>query len=109
MAPFRSCWSSPATLLHCRSRGTRARRLRPDRRLASTLLGGLAPAGQVVGGVDESDMREGLWEVADQTAGLDVVLFRQQAEVVAQLEQSIEQAFAFLRAPRQDQGIDQPE
>ena len=48
--------------------------------------------------VDQRDMREGLGKVADQALALDVVLFRKQAEVVAQLEQAFKERSCILHA-----------
>ena len=53
------------------------------RSLAGALLGWPAAASEVVGGVDQGDVREGLREVADQASRTHVVLFRQQSDVVA--------------------------
>src|SRR3954469_135871 len=47
-------------------------------------------AGQGSGGVDERHMAEGLREVADQSAGLGVVLLGEESDVVAQGQQPFE-------------------
>jgi hypothetical protein len=47
--------------------------------------------GEVAGGGDERDMREGLREVADQTLGPRIVLLGEQPDIVAQCQQPFEQ------------------
>jgi len=54
-------------------------------------------------------MREGLREIADQPAGLRIVLFAQQADIIAQIEQAIEQRPRVMPSALQHIGINQPE
>src|SRR3546814_15407414 len=67
------------------------------------LLGRTAAAAQVVAGVDQADMRERLREVAELAAEPRVVLLGEQAEVVAQCEQALEQRLGV--APAADHGV----
>ena len=52
------------------------------------------PALELVGGADQRQVREGLREVADEPPVLRVVLLREQADVVGQLEQPLASARA---------------
>ncbi len=54
-------------------------------------------------------MREGLGEVARHAAGFDVVLLRHQTQVVAQLEQPLEQRSRVVDPAQQHIGVGQPE
>jgi hypothetical protein len=62
------------------------------RRLLSAIFGGPAPAVEVPGGIDQTDVRKGLRKVAEQPAGARLALFGQQADVVAQREQPLKNA-----------------
>src|SRR5688572_6314454 len=62
---------------------------RRDSGVAPVLCGTVAP-GQVARGVDQPDVRERLREVADLALEAAVVLLGQQADVVAQREQALE-------------------
>src|ERR1700759_1315295 len=53
------------------------------------LLRGPLRAGQVVGGVDQCDVREGLWEVSDLPTEARVVLFCEKSDIVAQRQQTL--------------------
>ena len=46
---------------------------------------------QIVGGIDQGNMRERLRKVADETLGARIVLLRQQPDVVARPAQALEQ------------------
>ena len=47
---------------------------------------------EVEGGIDQRDVRESLREVADQAFALDIVFLGEQAEIVAQRKQALEEA-----------------
>src|SRR5580698_8220316 len=64
---------------------------------------------QIECGVDQGDMREGLGEIADQTLELDIELFREQAEVVAQLEKAFEESLRIFDAADGLERADHPE
>ena len=66
-------------------------------------------AREVMGGVDECHVRERLWEVADETTCVGVVLLGQKADVVPQVEQSLEEPSCVIDASHQDIGVRQPE
>ena len=69
----------------------RPRRSGTERFLAfSPMLGGSIRAREVVRRVYQSDLREGLREIADLAAGARVVFLRQQSDIVAQLEEALE-------------------
>src|ERR1039458_8018724 len=53
---------------------------------------------QIEGRVDQCDVREGLREVSDQAFPLDVVFLREQAEIVAQSQQPLEERPRVLEA-----------
>src|SRR5437762_14361751 len=54
------------------------------------MLGWPVRTRQVMGRIDQRDMREGLREIADLPAGSGVVFLRQQSEIVAQIEKPFE-------------------
>src|SRR6202035_3355121 len=69
-----------------------ARRLRLGHSLlAAPLFGRLGPRGEVEGGVHQADVRERLREVSDQALALEVVLLREQPDVVGAGDQALEQ------------------
>src|ERR1700681_1915506 len=51
---------------------------------------------QVVGGIDQGDMGKRLWKVTDHTAAPRVVFLGEQAEIVAQRQQTIEQGLCLV-------------
>src|SRR5690348_13455070 len=61
------------------------------------------------GGVDQGDVRERLREVADQPAAADVVLLGEEADVVAQREQSLEELPRLVAAAGQREIVGEPE
>ena len=54
-------------------------------------------------------MRERLREVAELTAALRVVFLREQADVVAEVEQALEQLARLVSLPLPGQHLDEPE
>ena len=64
---------------------------------------------EVEGRVDERDVRESLREVADQAFAIDVVFLGEQAEVVAQGEQALEEALRIFGAADGFEAADHPE
>src|SRR5829696_8377610 len=65
--------------------------------------------GQVVGRVDEGDVGERLGEVAELAAGRRVELLSQQADVVAEGEEALEDGQRLLTPAHQGQVVGQPE
>src|SRR5580698_4102369 len=70
---------------------------------------GMVLAIEVEGGVDHRDVGKSLGEVADEAFELDVVLLGEQAEVVAQGEQAIEEAARVVGAADGFEATDHPE
>ena len=64
---------------------------------------------QVVGRVDEPDVRERLREVAEQPFRGRVVFLRDQAEVVAEREQPLEEPARLVAPPLHQERVDEPE
>src|SRR3546814_647506 len=80
------------------------------------LAGGVADGGagfgggvEVVRGVDERDVREGLGEVAELVAAVRVVLLGEQADVVADRQQVLEPGERVLAPADQRQRVAEPE
>src|SRR5690242_17248837 len=73
------------------------------------LLRGALRAGQVVGGVDQRDVRESLWEVSDLAREARVVLLCKKSDIVAQRQQALEKLAGLVHAPLQDVVVGQPE
>src|SRR5271169_5999934 len=65
-------------------------------------------AGQVVGGVDQRDMREGLWEVSDLAREARVELLCEKSDIVAQRQQTLEKLAGLVDASLQDIVVGQP-
>src|SRR5258708_32096188 len=63
---------------------------------------------QVEGGVDERDVREGLREVPELPSETRVILLRQEADIVAQCQQALEQFPRLGDAPLQDEVVGEP-
>ena len=74
----------------------------------SALLRGSLRAGQVVGGVDQRDVREGLRKVADLAGEARVVLLGEESDVVTQRKQVLEKLAGLLDASLQDEIVGQP-
>ena len=64
---------------------------------------------QVVGGVDQGHVGEGLGEVAHLALGHGVVFLGQQTEVVAEADQTIEQGVGVVVPADQVEAVGQPE
>ena len=62
-----------------------------------------------MGGVDESDVAEGLRHIAQHPARDGVVLLAEQPDVVAQTQQPVEQRLCVVMVADQRQTLDQPE
>ena len=73
------------------------------------MLGRSGRMAEVVGGVDEGDVGERLRKVADLPPRARVVLLGEQADVVAQREQPLEQRPRLVVAPLQDVVVGEPE
>ena len=63
---------------------------------------------QVVGRVDEADVRESLWEIADESSLRPIVLLSQQTEVIPHCQESVKQRCGVIDAVEHDIGIGQP-
>src|SRR5271167_2878973 len=72
------------------------------------LLRGPLRAGQVVGGIDQRDVREGLWEVPDLAREVRVVLLCEKSDIVAQGQQALEKLAGLVDASLQDIVVGQP-
>ena len=70
---------------------------------------GLCPLSQIEGGIDQRDMRQRLRKIAQQMAGFGIVLLAQQANVVANGQEALEQSASIILAVYQHVGIHQPE
>src|SRR6476660_9653808 len=70
---------------------------------------GSVGVGQVPGGVDERDVRERLRKVADEALLHDVVLLRQQSQIVSQRQEPAKQLVRLARASLQRVVVRQPE
>jgi hypothetical protein len=68
----------------------------------------LHPA-QVEGSIHQSHMGEGLREIADHPPGQRVVLLSQQADVVAESQQTFKERSALLLTPLKNEVVGQPE
>src|SRR5712691_200411 len=77
--------------------------------LPRSLMYRLGCVTEVMRGVDERDVRERLREVADLAAAARVVLLGQQADVVAQREDPLEQRARLVDAPEQHVRVGEPE
>ena len=62
-----------------------------------------------VGADDQAEVREGLREVADLAPERRVVLLGEEAEVVAQAQQPLEEALGLVEAPGEGVVVDEPE
>src|SRR5205814_20218 len=86
---------------------------RPASRCSAGRGGSLARRGRVLREVvcrdDETDVRERLREVPEQALRVRVVLLRDQAEVVPESEQLLEQRDRLVAAALQHERIDEPE
>src|SRR6266446_2696532 len=76
-----------------------------DGLIAGALLGRLLGARQVEAGVDERHVAEGLRVIALLASQVRLVLLGQQAEVVADGEQALEQLFGVGTAADRDIGV----
>src|SRR5437868_2214304 len=73
------------------------------------MLGWSISPGQVMRGIDQRDMRERLREIAHLPAGSRIVFLRQQSEIVAQIEEPLEQRPRVHIAALQDIIVGEPE
>ena len=46
--------------------------------------------GEIVGAIDQGEMRKGLWEISDLPTRSNVIFFGEQADVVAKGDQAFE-------------------
>ena len=66
-------------------------------------------SGEGVGGVDEPDVGECLWEVAEQLTGGGVDLFGEQADVVGEADEAFEERACPVQFADLGQALDEPE
>src|SRR5688572_29761181 len=64
---------------------------------------------QVAGGVDQADVRKGLWKIAEQPSALRIAHLRQQPHVILQPQQALENLARFVVTILQRQVIGEPE
>lgn len=64
---------------------------------------------QVVGGVDEANVRERLWEVPELTLLPGIIFFGKQPEVVSNGQEALEEEFGLGLAARKGQVVGEPE
>jgi hypothetical protein len=64
---------------------------------------------QVVGSVHESDVREGLREIAQQPLSVRVILLGKQSDIVAKCQQPLEEALRLLAPVEQNPVVGEPE
>jgi hypothetical protein len=62
------------------------------RLFAAALLGRFIHTGQVMRAVHQGDMRKSLRKIPDQAAPRNVVFFREQADIVAKIDELVEQS-----------------
>src|ERR1700730_2857592 len=78
-------------------------------RVSGTLLAWFRRTGDIVRRVNKRNMGECLGEAANQTLSASVVFLREQADVVAQADQPLEQVPRVGGASDQDIGAGEPE
>src|SRR5262245_10089912 len=82
----------------------------PERRgLAALAIRALLWPREVEGRADQADVREGLWEVPDESSADRIVLLTQQPDVVAQAEEAFEVFDRLLLTARDRQVVRVPE
>jgi len=59
--------------------------------------------------VDQTDMAERLWKIAEHAAGARVVFLGEQTEIILQREQALEKHARIIETPLQDVIVRQPE
>ena len=64
---------------------------------------------EIAGSTDDREVGEGLREIAEKSTLSDIILFRQQADIVPQPEQALEQGTPLVHTALQDQVVRQPE
>ncbi len=76
--------------------------------LGTAFFGGVAGGEEILGGVDEGEVRKGLGEIAGETAEVGVVFFREKTERGAERKQAFEEGEGFVAATEQRETIDEP-
>ena len=72
-------------------------------------LAGAAAAREVAGSVDESDVREGLWKVAEHTARDGIVLLGEESDVVPDDEETLEESTRLGMPALEREVVSEPE
>src|ERR1044072_6154083 len=73
------------------------------------LLRGFLGARQVERRVDQRDVRERLWEIAEVAVCARAIPFAQEPNIVAQADEAFEQHLGIVAAAKQQVGIGEPE
>src|SRR5271165_866791 len=73
------------------------------------LLNGFASVREIVCRIDQCDMRKGLRKVSEHPSRTRIVLFRQEAHIVAQRQQIFEKLSRLIPAPKQNKVVSVPE
>src|SRR3954467_1099685 len=77
--------------------------------MLGALLERLLFLAEVQGGVDEGHVREGLREVAEEAARRGIVFLGEEAHIVGEAKQPLEQLAGFAGAPWQAEVVGEPE
>lgn len=77
--------------------------------LGTAFFGGVAGGEEILGGVDQRDMGEGLRVVASEAAGVSVVFLGEETERGAEREEAIEESDGFVAAAEKGEAVDEPE
>ena len=64
---------------------------------------------EVEGGVDHGDMGEGLGEIAHEASKARIVLLREEAEIIAQRQETGEEVPGIALATEENEAVDEPE
>src|SRR6478672_9726445 len=64
---------------------------------------------EIARSIHQREMREGLWEIADQPARARFVLLAEQSNIITQRQKMVEQAQCFVAAAEHEIGIGEPE
>ena len=63
---------------------------------------------QIVGRVNETHVRKSLWEIADETPSYGIILFGEEAKIVADRQKAFEQARRIVEAAEHDISVGKP-
>src|SRR5258706_4677479 len=77
-------------------------------KMLRALVRGLLGLHEIVGGIDQSNMRESLRKVADEATSQRVVLLRQQPDVIAEPNETLEKSTRLIGAAEHQEAVGQP-